>query len=104
MLVFISWCYKCPLKYFHKCFFFQAEDGIRDRSPSRGLGDVYKRQVLYRPKKALRFLLISNQNFSFWHTKIYVCLLIKSLLPKMNQTAKRNNNNEIKNNKELVLQ
>ena len=23
---------------------FQAEDGIRDRSPSRGLGDVYKRQ------------------------------------------------------------
>ena len=28
------------------CFFFQAEDGIRDRSPSRGLGDVYKRQHL----------------------------------------------------------
>ena len=27
-------------------FFFQAEDGIRDRSPSRGLGDVYKRQVI----------------------------------------------------------
>ena len=27
-------------------FFFQAEDGIRDRSPSRGLGDVYKRQIL----------------------------------------------------------
>ena len=26
--------------------FFQAEDGIRDRSPSRGLGDVYKRQVM----------------------------------------------------------
>ena len=25
--------------------FFQAEDGIRDRSPSRGLGDVYKRQA-----------------------------------------------------------
>ena len=25
-------------------FFFQAEDGIRDRSPSRGVGDVYKRQ------------------------------------------------------------
>ena len=24
----------------------QAEDGIRDRSPSRGLGDVYKRQGL----------------------------------------------------------
>ena len=27
-------------------FFFQAEDGIRDRSPSRGLGDVYKRQSM----------------------------------------------------------
>src|SRR5665647_3976043 len=27
-------------------FFFQAEDGIRDRSPSRGLGDVYKRQYI----------------------------------------------------------
>eukprot|EP00658_Telonema_sp_P-2_P025702 TRINITY_DN20352_c0_g1_i13.p1 TRINITY_DN20352_c0_g1~~TRINITY_DN20352_c0_g1_i13.p1 ORF type:complete len:275 (-),score=51.38 TRINITY_DN20352_c0_g1_i13:269-1093(-) len=27
-------------------FFFQAEDGIRDAQESRGLGDVYKRQVL----------------------------------------------------------
>ena len=30
---------------FHShCFFFQAEDGIRDCLLSRGLGDVYKRQ------------------------------------------------------------
>ena len=28
------------------CFFFQAEDGIRDLVRSRGLGDVYKRQWL----------------------------------------------------------
>ena len=28
-----------------KSFFFQAEDGIRDFCLSRGLGDVYKRQV-----------------------------------------------------------
>ena len=28
-------------------FFFQAEDGIRDLVRSRGLGDVYKRQVEY---------------------------------------------------------
>ena len=28
--------------------FFQAEDGIRDLVRSRGLGDVYKRQVLAR--------------------------------------------------------
>ena len=30
------------------CFFFQAEDGIRDAQESRGLGDVYKRQVSYQ--------------------------------------------------------
>eukprot|EP00658_Telonema_sp_P-2_P046967 TRINITY_DN35392_c0_g1_i1.p2 TRINITY_DN35392_c0_g1~~TRINITY_DN35392_c0_g1_i1.p2 ORF type:complete len:170 (+),score=43.39 TRINITY_DN35392_c0_g1_i1:56-565(+) len=29
-------------------FFFQAEDGIRDAQESRGLGDVYKRQVVSR--------------------------------------------------------
>mgnify|MGYP002683038643 CR=1 FL=1 len=28
-------------------FFFQAEDGIRDLVRSRGLGDVYKRQILH---------------------------------------------------------
>ena len=27
--------------------FFQAEDGIRDAQESRGLGDVYKRQIQY---------------------------------------------------------
>ena len=27
-------------------FFFQAEDGIRDLVRSRGLGDVYKRQLI----------------------------------------------------------
>ena len=27
--------------------FFQAEDGIRDVERSRGLGDVYKRQMEY---------------------------------------------------------
>ena len=30
-------------------FFFQAEDGIRDLVRSRGLGDVYKRQVDHYP-------------------------------------------------------
>ena len=30
---------------FHFFFFFQAEDGIRDLVRSRGLGDVYKRQL-----------------------------------------------------------
>ena len=36
-------------------FFFQAEDGIRDLVRSRGLGDVYKRQLqnpsLYNPRR-----------------------------------------------------
>ena len=30
--------------------FFQAEDGIRDSVASRGLGDVYKRQIQYWPR------------------------------------------------------
>ena len=33
------------------CFFFQAEDGIRDLVRSRGLGDVYKRQRSKSPRK-----------------------------------------------------
>ena len=33
-------------------FFFQAEDGIRDLVRSRGLGDVYKRQL--HPRASLR--------------------------------------------------
>ena len=37
------------------CFCFQAEDGIRDAQESRGLGDVYKRQigVLHRFSSAM---------------------------------------------------
>ncbi len=34
--------------FFVVLFFFQAEDGIRDLVRSRGLGDVYKRQAMYR--------------------------------------------------------
>ena len=33
-------------------FFFQAEDGIRDLVRSRGLGDVYKRQITMRSTSA----------------------------------------------------
>ncbi len=35
-----GWCKFGVIK-----FFFQAEGGIRDAQESRGLGDVYKRQV-----------------------------------------------------------
>ena len=38
-----EWRYRCGGRFC--CFFFQAEDGIRDLVRSRGLGDVYKRQV-----------------------------------------------------------
>eukprot|EP00656_Telonema_subtile_P003350 TRINITY_DN11531_c0_g1_i1.p1 TRINITY_DN11531_c0_g1~~TRINITY_DN11531_c0_g1_i1.p1 ORF type:complete len:102 (+),score=13.48 TRINITY_DN11531_c0_g1_i1:2-307(+) len=32
-------------------FFFQAEDGIRDLVRSRGLGDVYKRQIITKEEE-----------------------------------------------------
>ena len=38
----------CVLGIIYRCLsccLFQAEDGIRDLVRSRGLGDVYKRQV-----------------------------------------------------------
>ena len=38
-------------------FFFQAEDGIRDLVRSRGLGDVYKRQVVVGAGDLLQELL-----------------------------------------------
>ena len=38
-------CVCCVVVLF---FFFQAEDGIRDLVRSRGLGDVYKRQIGYQ--------------------------------------------------------
>ena len=48
-------------------FFFQAEDGIRDLVRSRGLGDVYKRQVHpYRGQCLLTYHSKSNKvNFQF---------------------------------------
>ena len=39
----------------------QAEDGIRDRSPSRGLGDVYKRQMLQH--SSLQSLFVVSRIF-----------------------------------------
>ena len=55
-------------------FFFQAEDGIRDLVRSRGLGDVYKRQVLdlnfsgmpeeiFPEKSVLKFLILLEIRF-----------------------------------------
>ncbi len=44
-------------------FFFQAEDGIRDSVASRGLGNVYKRQVSYRFNEQLRLNLALKNIF-----------------------------------------
>ena len=43
MFDFVGFHISCLFVFFF--FFFQAEDGIRDLVRSRGLGDVYKRQV-----------------------------------------------------------
>ena len=42
MIYVVEVCYDCYVC----CFFFKAEDGIRDLVRSRGLGDVYKRQAV----------------------------------------------------------
>ena len=46
-------------------FFFQAEDGIRDLVRSRGLGDVYKRQLLSYPIIAIPSMLMM-MGLLFW--------------------------------------
>ena len=45
ILMFLWWWAVWVMYWFCVLFFFQAEDGIRDLVRSRGLGDVYKRQV-----------------------------------------------------------
>ena len=47
--------YQSSFLCFFFLFFFQAEDGIRDAQESRGLGDVYKRQIVnrYDPPQAV---------------------------------------------------
>ena len=47
----VKQCNSCECEYSIECslgviVFFQAEDGIRDLVRSRGLGDVYKRQIV----------------------------------------------------------
>ena len=44
---FFFFCIFCFFFVLFVFFFFQAEDGIRDLVRSRGLGDVYKRQILF---------------------------------------------------------
>ena len=58
--------------------FFQAEDGIRDLVRSRGLGDVYKRQVADRMdikrKRRIVFFIgdygLDVQKYETWAGKL----------------------------------
>ena len=59
-------------------FLCQAEDGIRDLVRSRGLGDVYKRQVYEGLKGGLDFMKddenINSQPFMHWRDRFLYCL------------------------------
>ena len=65
-------------------FFFQAEDGIRDLVRSRGLGDVYKRQVSKCTPKTVAAKLPNGelktmlQELLASHWFSYTCLLYTS--------------------------
>ena len=61
-----TWCIYCNVDWsiLYFCFFFfQAEDGIRDLVRSRGLGDVYKRQLVSYTMVALLPVDSSDQGF-----------------------------------------
>eukprot|EP00657_Telonema_sp_P-1_P008936 TRINITY_DN3141_c0_g1_i2.p1 TRINITY_DN3141_c0_g1~~TRINITY_DN3141_c0_g1_i2.p1 ORF type:complete len:135 (-),score=23.45 TRINITY_DN3141_c0_g1_i2:403-807(-) len=64
--------------FFFDFFFFQAEDGIRDLVRSRGLGDVYKRQILRPASDGIRSPTVQAERPS---------ILKKSLSPKRSQST-----------------
>ena len=54
--------------------FFEAEDGIRDRVRSRGLGDVYKRQAAgvalpLRPPPSAPVRSVRTERLNWWHVQ-----------------------------------
>eukprot|EP00831_Metopus_contortus_P018170 TRINITY_DN17737_c0_g1_i4.p1 TRINITY_DN17737_c0_g1~~TRINITY_DN17737_c0_g1_i4.p1 ORF type:complete len:178 (-),score=34.46 TRINITY_DN17737_c0_g1_i4:34-567(-) len=58
-------------------FFFQAEDGIRDVERSRGLGDVYKRQVhgTTRPNPSFRVYDVDRETYiplDYYQYRLYL--------------------------------
>ena len=52
-------------------FFFQAEDGIRDLVRSRGLGDVYKRQMVSCAASAS----MASRSAGFWNASTRLCAM-----------------------------
>ena len=70
--------------YIVLCFFFQAEDGIRDLVRSRGLGDVYKRQNPEAKKLSNKIyhvpqvgISINSSIYKSWTREVF-CLLYTS--------------------------
>ena len=60
------------LSVFYIFFFFQAEDGIRDAQESRGLGDVYKRQM--RDPFIMKSNYISYATHASWQQEIWAAV------------------------------
>ena len=61
-------------------FFFQAEDGIRGVERSRGLGDVYKRQIQHAAESVILRWIINRYKtpFNHWCKVVGICLLYTS--------------------------
>ena len=74
LLMCVVCCIVCVMCYVF--FFFQAEDGIRDLVRSRGLGDVYKRQVI----PACSLACISAETEFCWLTCYSVYHLLAALI------------------------
>ena len=68
----------------YSCFFFQAEDGIRDLVRSRGLGDVYKRQaqaltgISWRVPVEVLYWGYNDRGSQDIRERLFACLLYTS--------------------------
>ena len=59
------------------CFFFQAEDGIRDLVRSRGLGDVYKRQAKNNRTPRIQMVVVVARFMSVIHREQRKCMEVR---------------------------
>ena len=68
--IYIGMMYVCDVLCVCLFFFFQAEDGIRDLVRSRGLGDVYKRQLRARLIERERLERARGLNLALAHRRV----------------------------------
>ena len=61
------------------CFFFQAEDGIRDLVRSRGLGDVYKRQHQLQSRVSYSFIICLQYIHRMIERVERVCQIVRAV-------------------------